>query len=373
MYLRDFKVIRPNFEADQESLLEWIAKAHAKSWTTWNANNTESKQFTTELRDELLRLGLGKNKIQKRGYHLDDCNHENWDQMRIYNINSEPEGSLLSKRMDFFSEASAEIFERMYEDNAQLPPHLIHVTCTGYVAPSAAQKLVSARSSGKSTTVTHAYHMGCYGSIPSIRIGMGHYLVEKEQTDIVHTEFCSLHMNPSIHTTEQLVIDSLFADGFIKYTVGDKVASPALKILSVIEQVIDNSTSKMTWDCNHWGFQMSIAKDVPALIRMNLKEYLKRLAKKGGIELEALMKARYAIHPGGPKIVEQIADKLKLSPEQISHSQFILQNYGNMSSATLPHVFDQMLKDESIPEGELIVGLAFGPGLSISGGLFEKR
>jgi len=376
LFLKDFKVVRPNFEADQETLLKWIVNAHKntrKRLNHWEDEDEDYHAFTEKLKEDLFRIGLGKNKIQKRGFQIKDCHHEVWEEMQIYNINSSPEGYSLGKRMAFFNEAASEVFEKIYPIHENLPPHLIHVTCTGYVAPSPAQKLVSLHSHGKKTTVTNAYHMGCYGAIPSIRMAMGHFSVEKEQTDIIHTEFCSLHMNPTFHTIEQLVVQSLFADGSIKYSLGEKDENPALKILGVIEQIIDHSTSKMTWDCNSWGFQMSISKDIPIILRRNLEEYLERLAKKSGKHREQLKEARYAIHPGGPKIIEQIAEKLELKSKQIYHSKKVLQNCGNMSSATLPHIWESMLKDPEIQLGELVVSLAFGPGLSVSGVLFEKR
>src|SRR5262249_46036053 len=162
--------------------------------------------------------------------------------------------------------------------------------------------------------------MGCYGSIPAIRMAMGHYALEKEQSDIVHTELCSLHMNPSLHSMEQLVVQSLFADGFIKYSLGEAPPSPSFKIIAVLEELIEDSTTKMTWNCNDWGFLMSLSKDIPVLIRRSLEGYLAQLAEKGKVAKEALKKARFAIHPGGPKIIENIADKLQLEPHQISHS-----------------------------------------------------
>lgn len=291
--------------------------------------------------------------------------------MEIYNLEEKATGNHLGERMVFFERAATEIFEQFYPTSDSLSSHLIHVTCTGYVAPSPAQKLVSKHIRGNGTIVTHAYHMGCYGSIPAVRMAMGHRLVDGGNTDIVHTEFCSLHMNPTLHSTEQLVVHSLFADGFIKYTLVGNEDSSSLKIHAVLEEIVEHSTTKMVWKLNYWGFQMSIAKEVPVLIRRHLPNYLKRLSEKaGGRDLRG---ARFAIHPGGPKIIEQIAEVLELDEKQFCHSREVLQNCGNMSSATLPHVWERMLKDETVAPGELIVSLAFGPGLSIAGALFEKR
>lgn len=370
--LYDFKVVRPQFEERQETLLDWLVHAHTQSQMQ-TSSAIDAKAFETALREKLFSLGLGENKIQKRGFVLEDFNHRNWDKMDIYPVSSNPQGHGLGKRMALYDRLVSSTFEQIYSSQAPLPAHLIHVTCTGYVAPSPAQKLVAGRSQGSRCIVTHAYHMGCYGSIPSIRIAQGHYLARNETSDIVHTEVCSLHVNPTLSSTEQLVIQSLFADGFIKYSVGKSGTAPGLKLLSIHEEVLDQTSSKMGWVCEEWGFKMSISKDIPVILRKSLKPYLERLARLANIPLASLAKAHYAIHPGGPKIIEQIAQLLELTDEGIAHSQGVLRDYGNMSSATLPHVWDRILKDPKIQPGELVVGLAFGPGLSICGALFTKE
>ena len=104
----------------------------------------------------------------------------------------------------------------------------IHVTCTGYQSPSAAQKIVLKRGWEKNTMVTHAYHMGCMAALPAIRMALGSASHRDCRVDIVHTELCSLHMNPALHSDEQLVAQSLFADGMIKYTLSPSVQSTSL-------------------------------------------------------------------------------------------------------------------------------------------------
>jgi len=54
-------------------------------------------------------------------------------------------------------------------------------------------------------------------------------------------------------------------------------------------------------------------------------------------------------------------------------SRGILRSYGNMSSATLPHVWRSIVEDDAISAGTLVATLAFGPGLTVSGGLLVKE
>jgi predicted naringenin-chalcone synthase len=366
--LSDFQHIRPRHEIDQERTLDWIAEAHARA---------EQKDFTAfrhEVREKLAHLGLGKERIQNRGAQINDLFEEDWSQMEIYPVSKQPSGQGFTQRSEFFDREVSKIFERFYPEGTSLPSHLVHVTCTGYVAPSPAQRLVSRRNAGLSTTVTHAYHMGCYGSIPAIRIAGGYHLSQNlTDVDIVHTEVCSLHMHPLRHRSEQLLVESLFADGFIKYTVGSKKDGPHLRLLALHEETIPESLSSMTWSCGDHGLNMTLAKDVPVLIARSIDGYLKRLCQQANLMSESVVKeAFFAIHPGGPKILDQIKGLLHLEPFQLEHSEHVLKHYGNMSSATLPHIWERMLNDPKIPNNAKIVSMAFGPGLSVAGGLFEK-
>lgn len=356
--LSDFRHIRPRHEIDQEKILDWIAEAHARA-------------DGSEVRSKIAKLGVGKERIQKRGIQINDLFEEDWKKMEIFPVEMNPRGMGFTERSQFYDREVSHIFERFYPEGAALPAHLIHVTCTGYVAPSPAQKLVSLRGAGQGTTVTHAYHMGCYGSIPAIRMGAGFTTLPSPAgpVDIVHTEVCSLHMHPLKHSMEQLLVQSLFGDGFIKYTLTSSVPKgPHLKILGLLEETIPNSAHCMTWSCENNGLGMTLSKEVPVLISRAIDGYLERLCGK-----EAVKNAYFAIHPGGPKIVQQIKEKLQLEEWQIAHSVQVFKEFGNMSSATLPHIWERMLQDSQVPKNAQIVSLAFGPGLSISGGLFEKE
>lgn len=359
MYLFDFQIIRPDFETEQEKTLNWLIEAHVKA--------EGNENFRSTIKEKLLHVGCKPDHIEKRGHVLDDFLHENWDQMRIYRLHEQPQGKDLSVRTKVFQEEAEKIFDRYYKEGSLAPDDLIHVSCTGYVSPSAAQKIVSKRNWGELTTVTHAYHMGCYGSIPAIRMGIGFLATDKKRADIVHTEICSLHTNPAKHELDQLVAQSLFADGFIKYSISKEPDRPSLRILALKEEIIPHSDHAMTWNVAEWGFQMSLSKEVAVLITRHLEEFLTRLCKQ-----KMLKSTLFAVHPGGPKILKHVQKALHLSDEQMAFSFQILKEYGNMSSATLPHIWERILADPKTPNGAPIVSLAFGPGLSISGALMEK-
>jgi len=121
------------------------------------------------------------------------------------------------------------------------------------------------------------------------------------------------------------------------------------------------------------GMQMTLSRKIPEYLRAYLGDFLERLAAPSGLAETKLRKgALFAIHPGGPRIIDELAELLGLRQEQVQASNTILRNYGNMSSATLPHVWKAILEDEAVPSGTVIVSLAFGPGLTVSGALLRK-
>ncbi|MES2345461.1 MAG: 3-oxoacyl-[acyl-carrier-protein] synthase III C-terminal domain-containing protein [Chlamydiota bacterium] len=375
--LCNFEIIRPKFEIPQEITLEWLARAHAKGEASkegWEESHPSSIAFEKRMKEWLFRLGAGPKKVQSRGTMLADFGVKSWDEMEIYRLRERPQGYSLTEKMVKFTSIVDKVFEQFYPEDKEIADHLIHVTCTGYVAPSGAQKIVSSKKS--SSVVTHAYHMGCYASIPAMRMGSS-FLKDSltHSVDIVHTEVCSLHVNPVLHDVGQIIVESLFADGFIKYSVTSekKAFKPHLKLMALHEEILPSTLGAMRWDVEDWGFKMFITKDIPLLIANNMEEFLIHLCEKAEISFEAVRDTcYYALHPGGPKILEQIADVLHLKLSQLAPSFQVLQEYGNMSSATLPHIWARLLNDPLIPDGATVISLAYGPGLTICGALLQK-
>jgi len=320
------------------------------------------------------RYTVKPTQVGQRYFECDDLNHEPFEleKHQIFPLKSTAlAGVGIQERTNFFGERVNEVFRNFYEKADRKPDHLIHVTCTGYLAPSGAQRLVSDPSWDHQTDITHAYHMGCYASLPALR--MAESFVRSGQSknvDIVHTELCGLHMNPNSLEPEQLVVQSLFADGHIKYSVQSKGEGPGLKVLRISERLIPGTSEFMTWQAAAHGMQMTLSRKVPEIIHQKIRQFFTELAGGEDQFAELIKKAVFAIHPGGPRIIDVIRESLEISEEQVFWSRKVLFERGNMSSATLPHVWKEVL-DSRPPRGTKIVSFAFGPGLTVFGAIFE--
>lgn len=379
VFLNQFQIEKPKNCVAQDQLLNWIIKCHQLA---------ESKKPAPESMDlELLqklfrRYSVNPSQISQRYFECDDILSSDFSTHKIYKINDQQKnGSDITDRAHFFSERAYSVFKQFYNVEMKMPrpDHLIHVSCTGYISPSAAQKIITEPNWAQTTEITHAYHMGCYAAMPAVRLAKSLVLAENLEhsvknftTDIVHNEMCGLHMNPLAQTAEQMVVQTLFADGHAKYTATTTPAPVGknLKIIAILEKVLPDSQQDMSWIPAPWGMQMNLSREVPEKIKSVLKKFSETLFVKAGLSTDTALKSIFAIHPGGPKIIDAVQQVLELSENQVAESKKILFERGNMSSATLPHVWNEILNN-NYPVGTYIVSYAFGPGLTLFGSVFE--
>ena len=121
----------------------------------------------------------------------------------------------------------------------------------------------------------------------------------------------------------------------------------------------------MTWRPIINRFEMTLSVDVPRRIAAHTEEFIGTLLRDAGLNLQADKDdIVWVIHPGGPAIVDLVGSCLRLSKDQIVLSKDALREGGNKSSATVPHIWDRVLRDTDVKLGTRVVSLAFGPGLT---------
>jgi predicted naringenin-chalcone synthase len=79
------------------------------------------------------------------------------------------------------------------------------------------------------------------------------------------------------------------------------------------------------------------------------------------------------VHPGGPRILDVVADRLALAPGALDASAAVLRDHGNCSSSTVLLVLDELTRGRTWSPGEHAVAMAFGPGLTLYVALLTRR
>jgi predicted naringenin-chalcone synthase len=381
--LKGFSAVLPPHHRPQEEGFEWLVEAHARAAATFEGSEDALQKWRSRISRMVLRYNCATEHIGQRRSNLEDFMHTDWQRMEILNLLESPQGKGLAARSQFYAETANRVVEELFAGDIEPPSDLLHVTCTGYVSPSPIQRLIGLKHWHDRTLATQIYHMGCYAAVPAIRVAAGLLQYGSSngvrRAEIVHTELCTLHFNPLDHSPEQLIVQNLFADGHIRYAMvpGDAPledsGTGALELLVVREEIIPDSLDDMTWVLSDWGFRMTLSRDVPGRAAAALPGFLANLfAAAGGDYHENAAETVFAVHPGGPRIIDAVAESLGLREDQLALSRAVLFERGNMSSATLPHIWMAVAADPNVKAGTLVASLAFGPGLTIAGALFRK-
>jgi predicted naringenin-chalcone synthase len=126
-----------------------------------------------------------------------------------------------------------------------------------------------------------------------------------------------------------------------------------------------DSEEAMTWRIGDHGFRMTLSARVPELIEAHLHGWLNEWLGGHGLATDDIRS--WAVHPGGPRILDATERALGIPREATHRSREVLEAHGNMSSATVLFILDRMRRDKAeLP----CVALAFGPGLVVEATLF---
>ena len=198
--------------------------------------------------------------------------------------------------------------------------------------------------------------MGCYAAINALK--SAHHIVRSEpeaRVLVLNLELCSLHFQET-QALEQVLSFLVFADGCAASLVS---AEPSgLAIDSFLAVTIPDSSHLITWRIGEFGFDMQLSGEVPGEIGRGLKEggrEVTRGADPQSIDL-------WAVHPGGRSILDSVEKGLSLKPDALVSSRAVLARYGNMSSATVMFVLQEIM--QRAKSGQTGCAMSFGPGLT---------
>jgi predicted naringenin-chalcone synthase len=123
----------------------------------------------------------------------------------------------------------------------------------------------------------------------------------------------------------------------------------------------------MSWTVGDHGFEMTLSRGVPGLIARHLRPWLQGWLQRQGLGLSDV--ASWAVHPGGPRILDAVEEGLELPRGATAPSREVLAECGNMSSATVLFILDRLrARQAPLP----CVALGFGPGLVAEAVLFGR-
>jgi predicted naringenin-chalcone synthase len=247
-------------------------------------------------------------------------------------------------------------------------------SCTGYAGPT--PELVLAKEFGLRADLRRTFvgHMGCYAAFNTIKVAMDALANRPDDLALVTcAEVCSVHLRPEL-TKEQVVVNGLFADAgatmlFESADVDASTDGGGPLFLSTHTETHYDTSAAMTWRMQDDAFRMTLSPFVPLYLSEAIEAFVARLLEPHGLTSADI--AHWGVHPGGPKIIDLVGQKLGLTPAQLAPSWDVLATYGNCSSPTILLILDQIIRESAPKPGEYGVLMAFGPGLTMESALLR--
>jgi predicted naringenin-chalcone synthase len=246
-------------------------------------------------------------------------------------------------------------------------------TCTGYATPGL--DILLARDLGMSDKVQrlHVGHMGCYAAIPGLAAVSDYVAAQGRPAVLLCVELTSLHIQPATDNVQQMVAHALFADAAAAVVVvpHDEASDDGagLDVVDISAGTAVDAVDHMTWDVTDLGFRMGLSPRVPDVLEKHVAALVHDLLARNGLAVGDV--AGWAIHPGGRRIVEVVAEQLALSESAVAVSYDVLRDVGNCSSSTVLLVLERVLAGSDLKPGDPVVAMAFGPGLTLYAALLR--
>lgn len=235
---------------------------------------------------------------------------------------------------------------------------VVAVTSTGVTTPTLDALMLDRL--GLSPTIRRMplFGLGCVGGA----IGLSHAAdlaraVEGRPVLLLVVEACTLAFRLEDADKAAVVAASLFGDGAAAAVIQDRPDGPMLGVGG--SHTWPGSLDVMGWRVEDDGLGVIFAGSIPALVRRDLRVAVEAFMGSQGRAPRDL--AGLICHPGGPKVLDAIAEALPEADDGFPEARGVLRDHGNMSSATVLFVLDRMRR--SGRSGEYLL-TALGPGFT---------
>jgi len=244
------------------------------------------------------------------------------------------------------------------------------VSCTGYLSPGI--DTLVARDVGMGDSVQRLFigHMGCYAALPGLSAVVDFVAARRRPAVLLCVELPSLHLQPPSRDVQQMVAHALFSDAAsaVVVTPGPLIRRPGgggtgLALVDVAVRTDVDHADLMTWTVTDLGFRLGLSRRVPDALESHVRPVVAGLLGRNHLVIDDVK--GWAVHPGGPRILDVVGTQLDLKPDDLAASRAVLAEHGNCSSATTLVVLDRVRRTAGIGTGDHVVGVAFGPGLTL--------
>lgn len=258
--------------------------------------------------------------------------------------------------------------------------HLVYVSSSEARLPGGDLYLARGLGLRPETQRVLLYFVGCSGGVAGLRVAKdlaennpgSRILLATSETTIIG------YKPPSADRPYDLVGVALFGDGAGAMIIGSDLIpgteKPLFELHTAHQQFLPGTEKTIDGRLTEEGISFKLARELPQIIEDHVEGFCDKFMKEVGFDHKEYNKMFWAVHPGGPAILNRMEKRLDLLPEKLNASRRALMDYGNASSNTIVYVLEYMIeesskmkKKEDKGDGEWGLILAFGPGVTFEG------
>jgi alkylresorcinol/alkylpyrone synthase len=239
---------------------------------------------------------------------------------------------------------------------------LFFVSVTGVSSPSVDARLVNRMGLSPRIKRNPIFGLGCVAGAAGLARAADYVRAYPDQIAVLlSVELCSLTWQRDDFNVANLIATGLFGDGAAAVLVaGDQVNLKGPKILGSSCSFYPDTQDVMGWKISEKGFQVVLSPMVPTVIKENLGRDVDGFLADHGMTRDQV--DSWIMHPGGPKVMEAVQDALDLHNGELELSWEALRKVGNLSSASVLVVLDEVMTHRRPKPGSRSILAAMGPG-----------
>lgn len=239
---------------------------------------------------------------------------------------------------------------------------LFVVSVTGIASPSLDARLINRMGLPRNIKRIPIFGLGCVAGAAGIaRVADYVRAYPGQSAALLAVELCSLTMQRDDLSTANLIAAGLFGDGAGAVIVsGSDRPSAGPRILATRSVFYPDTEHVMGWDISEKGFQIVLSADVPLMAERHLAADVDALLHDSGLSRADI--GSWILHTGGPKVLEATARALGVTNGALDVSWDCLRKTGNLSSASVLFVLEEVMLNRRPPPDSHSVLAAMGPG-----------
>jgi len=240
--------------------------------------------------------------------------------------------------------------------------YIITVSCTGIMIPSLDAYLINKMKLKQDIVRLPVTEMGCAAGISGI-IYAKNFLKSNpgKRAAVIAVESPTATFQLNDFSMPNIVSAAIFGDGAACCLLSSDEEDKGPEIIDEQMYHFYDAEHMMGFKLTNSGLQMVLDIEVPDTIASHFGDIIHPFLEQNNLNIKDI--DHMIFHPGGKKIVTTVESLFAGLDKNIDDTKEILKQYGNMSSATVLYVLENIM-NRNPQKGEKGLMLSFGPGFS---------